>query len=52
MLAYLNLVAFYKEKRLRMGGSEDDIIPAVKISPAEGPFFLSLFFCFLCNASL
>ena len=22
-----------------MGGNEDDIIPAIKISPAEGPFF-------------
>lgn len=34
-----NAVAFYKEKRLRMGGNGDDVIPAVKISPAEGPFF-------------
>jgi len=24
-----------------MGGSEDDMILAVKISPAEGPFFVS-----------
>lgn len=25
-----------------MGGSADDMIPAVKISPAEGPFFVSI----------
>ena len=25
-----------------MGGDEDDLIPAVKISPAEGPLFVPL----------
>jgi len=28
-------LAFYKEKRLRMSGNEDDLILAVKISPAD-----------------
>ena len=42
---------FYKEKRPRLGGSQDDIILAVKISPAEGPPLFSFFVHFVSDIS-
>lgn len=42
IMTHLNVVALYKEKRLRMGGSEHDLVAAIKISPAEGPCFFFL----------
>lgn len=40
-------MAFYKEKAVRLTGSEDNYVKVMKISPAEGelaPVFLPAYF--------